>query len=174
MMLAAAALSRPLVGSSRKSTSGDLSSATAMESRRFWPPDRPVMKMLPHLVSAHSERPIVDSRFSTRSVFAVPLPHMYRSAAYWTTSRQVRNPQCLSTCGTVAQNFVKISLVITLPLSVTRPTLVPSRGSSVSRSMSVVLPAPDGPRMASTPPDGHSPETPFRMVLVPLFLSGTL
>ena len=85
----------------------------------------------------------------------------------------MRKPQWRSTCGTVAQYSVKTSLVITLPLMVTLPTLVPSRGSRVSRSISVVLPAPDGPKMASTPPLRHSPEMPFRMVLVPVFLSGT-
>mmetsp|Transcript_4291 Transcript_4291/g.16791 ORF Transcript_4291/g.16791 Transcript_4291/m.16791 type:complete len:92 (+) Transcript_4291:150-425(+) len=55
--LTAAAASSPEVGSSRKMTSGCFTSATAMLSRRFCPPDKPLMNSVPARVSAQLSRP---------------------------------------------------------------------------------------------------------------------
>ena len=145
MMDAAAAASSPDVGSSRNSTSGFDSSAMARESLRFCPPDRPEKNAFPTFVSAQPVSPMVASTASTRAVFSSLGMSKYRSAANATVSRHVRNAQCLSCCGTVAQNFVKMSLFIVSPLSRTSPTESPFLLSSVRRSMRHVFPAPEGP-----------------------------
>mmetsp|Transcript_19708 Transcript_19708/g.49409 ORF Transcript_19708/g.49409 Transcript_19708/m.49409 type:complete len:311 (+) Transcript_19708:1321-2253(+) len=167
MMLAAAAASSPDVGSSRKSTRGLESSAMARLRRRFWPPDNPAKKGLPTLVLAQPIRPMVCSTASTRSAFSAAGRLRYKSAANATVSRHVRNAQCLSCCGTVAQYLVKISCVMSSPFKRTSPTESPFLLSSVRRSMRHVLPAPDGPIIASTSPELTEPLMPLRISLTP-------
>ena len=41
-----------------------------MDRRRFWPPDKPVARMLPHTVLPHSIRPMALRSVSTRSDFS--------------------------------------------------------------------------------------------------------
>mmetsp|Transcript_11007 Transcript_11007/g.23532 ORF Transcript_11007/g.23532 Transcript_11007/m.23532 type:complete len:95 (+) Transcript_11007:728-1012(+) len=67
MIAAAAAASRPEVGSSRKTTRGFLHRATASESRRFWPPDKPFTNWFPALVCWQLVRPISSIRLSIAS-----------------------------------------------------------------------------------------------------------
>mmetsp|Transcript_15897 Transcript_15897/g.52185 ORF Transcript_15897/g.52185 Transcript_15897/m.52185 type:complete len:267 (-) Transcript_15897:2422-3222(-) len=62
---AAAAESRPEVGSSRMITEGCLTSATAKERRRRWPPERPLKRKPPAIVSAHDVKPVSCSKSST-------------------------------------------------------------------------------------------------------------
>ena len=169
MMDAAAAASSPDVGSSRNSTSGFDSSAMARESLRFCPPDRPEKNAFPTFVSAQPVSPMVASTASTRAVFSSLGMSKYRSAANATVSRHVRNAQCLSCCGTVAQNFVKMSLFIVSPLSRTSPTESPFLLSSVRRSMRHVFPAPEGPMIARTSPLFTLPVMPWRIVLIGFF-----
>jgi len=66
----ALAESIPDVGSSRKSTSGFLASAMAMESRRFKPLDKPRTKALPALVCCASVRPTSSIRASIDFFFS--------------------------------------------------------------------------------------------------------
>eukprot|EP00962_Isochrysis_galbana_P039997 scaffold14458_cov107-Isochrysis_galbana.AAC.2 len=104
MILAAAAESRPDVGSSRKMTDGRLASAHASESRRFCPPDRPRKKMFPALVCWQLVRPVASSNSSmAASRSALPSDGRYRQMALRRWSRQVRKVHSVSCCVTTAQ-----------------------------------------------------------------------
>ena len=57
MIAAAPAASRPDVGSSKMTSEGDLASASPSDSRRFWPPESPLISALPARVFAHDSNP---------------------------------------------------------------------------------------------------------------------
>ena len=59
-MAAAAAESKPDVGSSRMMTRGRLTSATASERRLRWPPDKPLKRKPPARVSWQEVRPVTE------------------------------------------------------------------------------------------------------------------
>eukprot|EP00964_Phaeocystis_antarctica_P036247 scaffold20700_cov71-Phaeocystis_antarctica.AAC.4 len=63
-MAAAAAESRPEVGSSRSNTRGCLTSAMLNERRRRWPPESPWKKRPPALVCCADVMPVAESRSS--------------------------------------------------------------------------------------------------------------
>eukprot|EP00967_Tisochrysis_lutea_P042825 scaffold51559_cov31-Tisochrysis_lutea.AAC.4 len=65
MIAAAAAESRPDVGSSRMSTLGSLTRTIASANLRFCPPDRPLKSALPALVCCAEVRPVASSSAST-------------------------------------------------------------------------------------------------------------
>ena len=78
MIAAAAAESRPLVGSSRTITRGCFTSATARLSRRRWPPDRPLNRNPPARVSAQDVRPVTfRSSFTSTASWAASRSGLY-------------------------------------------------------------------------------------------------
>lgn len=91
-------LSRPLVGSSRKSNRGLMRISSAMLTRRFSPPLMPRRCQLPMTVSAQSCRPIstmvpsTSARFSSLGI----LSGSRRRAEYEIVSRTVSVPIRLS------------------------------------------------------------------------------
>ena len=175
MIAAAAAASSPDVGSSRKMSLGSLMSAAAIESRRFCPPDMPCTNSLPTIVSAHESRPILVRICATSSSRDAAVPPRKSSAVYIIVWRHVRNGQCWSCCGTTKQRELKSDGDIGAPSSVTEPVVVPPKPCSVSALMSVVLPAPLGPMIASTRPEHTVAEISSRIFFVPVsaFLSFT-
>mmetsp|Transcript_11008 Transcript_11008/g.23536 ORF Transcript_11008/g.23536 Transcript_11008/m.23536 type:complete len:259 (-) Transcript_11008:472-1248(-) len=159
MMLAAAAASRPDVGSSRKTTCGRLESAMASESRRFCPPDRPLKKTLPALVFLHDSSPVFLMSFSTRSrCSALVKVGWYMRTAYPMWSRGLSGHHSVSVCCTTHACRLYVSRVNSLPPSATTPRGSPPVSSSINMLSSVVLPAPEGPMMARTEPASTVPE----------------
>ena len=67
-MAAAAAESKPEVGSSRMITRGRLTSATARERRLRWPPESPLKRKPPALVSWQEVRPVTERSSSTSAL----------------------------------------------------------------------------------------------------------
>jgi hypothetical protein len=60
----------PEVGSSRNIREGPASTLQAMERRRFWPPEMPLMKVVPTVVSAAVTKPRSCSTLSTRAALS--------------------------------------------------------------------------------------------------------
>ena len=132
--------SRPVVGSSRKSTRGPCSSASARSRRRFMPPEYP-----PTLRPAASLSPTRSSSASPRvrhSAFDRPCRPPWRSMC----SQPVRKSSSAASWS-AAPMVRRISgpcVVTSRPATLARP---PDGGSSVTSISTVVdLPAPFGPR----------------------------
>ena len=126
--LNAAKLSRPDVGSSRKTQRGWPTSSTAMAVRFFSPPEMPLIMMFPTSVSAHFSSPSCESMSSvscTRSAAVDALPR--RSAALKRiASRGVCVANRASSCITYATllRCAEPSGLTTAPLTRTVPATV--------------------------------------------------
>ena len=101
IMRTADAESTPLVGSSRNKIFGRLTSASATESRRLLPEDRPRMISLPARVCWNSSRPTECRSLSTSAARWVTSRSPRCSAiAYSKCSRAVRDAHRVSNCST--------------------------------------------------------------------------
>ena len=99
MIDAADAASSPDVGSSRNTTCGFLHSAVASESRRFWPPDRPLNSSFPARVCSHPSSPVSTSSLSLNARTAAADARGWNSAAANSRcSRVVRNGHSWLVC----------------------------------------------------------------------------
>ena len=94
--------SSPLVGSSRKSTAGRITSSTPIEQRFFSPPDTPRIIRSPTSVSAHASSPSSTSIVDTSACFSANgTERGNRSAALNSSaSRTVCVAQRMSSCST--------------------------------------------------------------------------
>ena len=158
IMRTALAESTPDVGSSRNRMFGRLTSASATDRRRLLPLDRPRVISLPARVSMKSCSPTARARSSTAARRAVSSRSgRNKEAAYARCSRTVSDAHSVSVCSTYAHVRSYSAGVRGSPLTLMKPVGVPPFCCSVSMFSSVVLPAPEGPRMASTWPDVTSP-----------------
>lgn len=64
----AVAESKPVVGSSKKSTLGSVNNSTPIEVRFRSPPETPLINELPTLVAAHFSNPSSSINFSTLTI----------------------------------------------------------------------------------------------------------
>lgn len=136
--------SRPVVGSSRKIKLGLVMSSTPMEVLFLSPPDKPLMKVLPTLVSAHFWRPSSWIKLSTLCFFSSLLNFNLRFAVKLKTSRGVMVAMRISSCWTKATRFpinsisvMGFELILRSPLMLRRDSVLPER--TLSR---VVFPHP--------------------------------
>ena len=138
--------SRPVVGSSRNSTSGEWTSALARSSRRFIPPEYVFVRR-----SAASDRPTSSSSSSVRDRAACPvIPY----SPHWSSSSS--RPVCTGS-SPISCSATPIRRRTSAPCSTTSsPATValPAVGGSSVHSIRtvVVLPAPFGPRNPNTSP----------------------
>jgi hypothetical protein len=166
MIMTAEAESTPLVGSSRNSTDGRFASATAIESRRLLPPERPLMNSLPAFTSCWSSRPTLFIRsWTAASRAAASSCGWYSRTACSRWSRTVSDAQRVSNCSTDAAVSLYFKRVNGAPWTRMCPCGTPPFLLSVSMLSSVVLPAPDGPRMANTLPGFTLPDMSCRRSL---------
>mmetsp|Transcript_76104 Transcript_76104/g.149325 ORF Transcript_76104/g.149325 Transcript_76104/m.149325 type:complete len:90 (+) Transcript_76104:234-503(+) len=79
----AEALSNALVGSSRKSTEGRLTKASAMLKRFRWPPERPFLTASPARVPSHDLSPMLSTTSCTNMARCLAhIPWQCSSAQY--------------------------------------------------------------------------------------------
>ena len=158
IMRTALAESTPEVGSSRNKMFGLLTSASATDRRRLLPLDRPLVISLPARVSMKSSSPTARAMSSTAARCALSSSSGRNSeVAYARCSRTVSDAHSVSVCSTYAHVRSYSAGVKGSPLTLMNPVGVPPLCCSVSMFSRVVLPAPEGPRMASTCPDVTSP-----------------
>mmetsp|Transcript_4853 Transcript_4853/g.16920 ORF Transcript_4853/g.16920 Transcript_4853/m.16920 type:complete len:364 (+) Transcript_4853:1067-2158(+) len=170
MTAAAAAESRPDVGSSRIMTDGCLTRATASVRRRRCPPERPLNSIPPALVSWHDVIPVTESKSSTADARAdSESSGLYILNAKSKCWRGVKVGQRLSSRGTYMAFLTNLLRVMGTPFSVIFPVGVPGPLLKVSVSRRMVLPAPEGPRMASTSPLDTEAEMCWSTCKDPLF-----
>mmetsp|Transcript_7039 Transcript_7039/g.17459 ORF Transcript_7039/g.17459 Transcript_7039/m.17459 type:complete len:253 (+) Transcript_7039:1371-2129(+) len=165
--------SSPVVGSSSSSTPGRVSSSTPMDTRRFSPPLSPRTNASPMNACATRDRPSCSATTRTRSWMVsrgVPWG-MRRDAWKVRYSHTVEVPGRMASCCTYPVARLSSSGPTSAPSSLTSPptplmpSLRPDRMSS-----SVVLPAPEGPRMANRQ---EPPVVPLPLLLrVPAAASG--
>mmetsp|Transcript_90015 Transcript_90015/g.280159 ORF Transcript_90015/g.280159 Transcript_90015/m.280159 type:complete len:144 (-) Transcript_90015:366-797(-) len=94
--------SRPDVGSSRKTTLGRVTSASAMFTRFVWPPEMPRRSWLPMTVPRHFSRRRSSMTSSQRWRFPSRprLRGSFSSAVYMSICSTVSSPTSVSNCST--------------------------------------------------------------------------
>mmetsp|Transcript_12686 Transcript_12686/g.29981 ORF Transcript_12686/g.29981 Transcript_12686/m.29981 type:complete len:211 (+) Transcript_12686:2378-3010(+) len=173
--LAAAVLSSPEVGSSRKITDGLEISSHAIASRRRSPPDIPRTLASPTIVSAAFSSFKSRIKCSIRSAFAcfeIKLPSL-SSTRKASVSLTVMNGKKLTSCFTKAAGICD-SPVIGYPLTYLEPSKISDDDSltfPASACMTEDFPAPLGPIIANIRPGWARPRIlPFNMSRCSLFL----
>ena len=137
----------PVVGSSRSSRAGSESSAIANRSRCCSPPE--------HFATLRSAMVAIPALTSTSSTGRVSAN---RLAVYSTVSRTERSLSSPPVCMTAATSPRAIALRGSMPKTSADPDV--GRESPRIMSMVVVLPAPLGPRNATTSPGSSTRSTP--------------
>ena len=163
--LAALELSSPEVGSSRYSTAGCVSSSAAMLSRRFSPPDSPRWNWSPTRLPASCAIPSAARMLATRTCPSSRATLRGSRRAAWNAmySITVEVPGNTSSCGTYPDSERSSRGSAARPFTSTTPrTSHCEPGRPAKMSSSVVLPAPEGPRMAAIPLPVESPSEPAR------------
>ena len=161
----AEAESRPLVGSSRSSVFGSATSSTAMDRRRFWPPLRPLSRIVPTMTSAQIVSPSSSRRASARCRRGAADEGCRGVERLLRREHADERVLLLDVRAALAARDVSLER----PALARLPSMRPAKASS-----SVVLPLPDGPRTPQTCPPRTAPEQSSRIVFCPLALSGTL
>mmetsp|Transcript_25122 Transcript_25122/g.62873 ORF Transcript_25122/g.62873 Transcript_25122/m.62873 type:complete len:301 (-) Transcript_25122:2148-3050(-) len=149
--LAALVLSSPVVGSSRNMIPGLVSSSVAMLTRRFSPPLSPRVNWSPMNECAIRSIPRSSIVCQITALSWASGTSPGSRSAPWNNrcSHTVEVPGSTSSWGTYPLT-PRISLdVISLPLTRSSPLILcPTEGRPANTSSSVVLPAPEGPRIA--------------------------
>mmetsp|Transcript_28218 Transcript_28218/g.61952 ORF Transcript_28218/g.61952 Transcript_28218/m.61952 type:complete len:204 (-) Transcript_28218:591-1202(-) len=151
--------SRPLVGSSRNSTEGLMSSSWPMDTRLRSPPDTPRIMWLPMMVSLHLLRPRPCSTISTRDTLTSCDQERGRrsTAAKYNVSNTVSSAKRRSSWLT-KPSFLLDPLLRGAPLKVMVPVVraVERPPSTVSK---LLFPEPEGPIRARSSPGCTQPDT---------------
>mmetsp|Transcript_13941 Transcript_13941/g.43555 ORF Transcript_13941/g.43555 Transcript_13941/m.43555 type:complete len:245 (+) Transcript_13941:1237-1971(+) len=160
--------SSPDVGSSRKMIEGSVTSSTPIAVRFFSPPESPLTYSLPTNVSAHVESRRLSSISSTiPSLLARGSARgRRRYAEKRSASRGVVKGSNASCCITYATWLRKPTGSTSCPSTSTRPVIVLVRSDATrpARMLSSdVLPAPDGPMIATTSPLLMTPDIDLRI-----------
>src|SRR3954447_4350114 len=146
--------SRPIVGSSRKSTRGECRKPRAISRRRFMPPEN-VITRLPR----RSHRPTMSSTWRIRGA-TTSRGTPYSSACRRRFCSAVRYPSSVGSWKTspMLRRTSSRSCATSWPATRARPPV--GRASVQSMWIVVVLPAPLGPRKPNTSPRATSKLTP--------------
>ena len=145
--------SNPLVGSSKKSRDGFVMSSNPIDVLLRSPPDSPLDMKPPSLWSQHFYRPSLQMTESTRDQICFSFRARRILQAKVNNSLGERQMGSTSSYCTkaailpISPLFISLPLTNTLPLAHT-PPLVELRWLSIFRSD--VLPAPEGPMMATS------------------------
>mmetsp|Transcript_11011 Transcript_11011/g.27292 ORF Transcript_11011/g.27292 Transcript_11011/m.27292 type:complete len:253 (-) Transcript_11011:328-1086(-) len=169
--------SRPVVGSSRKSTEGDVMSSMPMLTRLRSPPLMPRINSLPTLLSATFPRPSSSMTFCTRFCFSEyeMVPGKRSSALNIRFSLTVSVPMTMSSCTTYPELCLKFSESLGAPSTRMVPLTLPASLRSASTSSRDVLPPPEEPMMALSVPGWMLPVQLVRMLRsTTCFVSGSL
>mmetsp|Transcript_68686 Transcript_68686/g.191556 ORF Transcript_68686/g.191556 Transcript_68686/m.191556 type:complete len:357 (+) Transcript_68686:1758-2828(+) len=152
-----AVLSRPEVGSSRNSTGGCVSSSTAIETRRFSPPEIPRCMSLPMVTSEIDERPSCITTSLARSFLSANETLVSMRSCAWSSSCSdtVSEAGRMSSCTTYPDTARRCLALSGRPLRRTVPVVRPWFLRPARISSSEVLPAPEGPISAQTSPGGE-------------------
>lgn len=164
--------SRPVVGSSKKIAFGFVISSTPMDVRFLYPPETPFINVFPIFTSLHPTKPNSSKSYSTLSLLWNADNSRRKSAANWKHSLGVRVPSRASSCITYPIWFEYGSTDFTYcPFILYSPSIEMLLDMSLPprKLRKVVLPEPDGPRMAVKDCAGMTPFCWWRMVLVYFF-----
>ena len=166
--LVAVKLSSPVVGSSKNIIFGFVISYIPIDVRFLYPPDTPLMKLLPILTSAHLVNPNSDISSSTRYNFWNYVKLSLKFAAKWKHYRGVNIASNESSCITYPIWFEYGSTdCISDPLILYDPYNFKLLDINLpaKKFRKVVLPDPEGPKMAVNDSAGIHPFCGCKIVL---------